>query len=68
MQPRVETRGRPDEYCSIMKRRLFKLAIFVLLGTVVNVAVAWVCARSMGIRDDALGEALFSVGEPPIAE
>ena len=27
-----------------MKRRLFKLALFVLLGAIVNVAVAWGCA------------------------
>ena len=27
-----------------MKRRLFTLAIFLLLGAVVNVAVAWGCA------------------------
>ena len=27
-----------------MKRRLFKLVVFLLLGTIVNVAVAWGCA------------------------
>ncbi len=28
-----------------MKRRLFKLVLFLLLGAVVNVAVAWTCAQ-----------------------
>lgn len=28
-----------------MKRRLFKLALFLLLGAIVNVAVAWGCAK-----------------------
>ena len=28
-----------------MKRRLFKLALFLILGAIVNVAVAWGCAK-----------------------
>ncbi len=36
-----------------MKRRLFKLAVFLLLGAILNVAVAWGCATwslSAGVR------------------
>ncbi len=33
-----------------MKRRLFQLAIFILLGAVVNVVVAWGCARWSDVR------------------
>ena len=29
-----------------MKRRIFKLSLFLLLGAIVNVAVAWGCGRS----------------------
>jgi len=33
-----------------MKRRLFKLAWFILLGAIVNVAVAWGCATVLKPR------------------
>ena len=37
--------GRPSTgYRSVVKRRLLTLAIFLLLGAVVNVAVAWIAA------------------------
>ncbi len=32
-----------------MRRRLLTLAIFLLLGAVVNVAVAWGCAVSIDV-------------------
>jgi len=32
-----------------MKRRLFKLALFLLLGAIVNVAVAWGCAWKLNV-------------------
>ena len=37
-----------------MKRRLFKLVVFLLLGAVVNVAVAWACAVWSGSRGGSL--------------
>jgi len=51
-----------------MKRRLFKLALFLLLGVIVNVAVAWGCAiwspisKTSRIDSD---EFTYRVGEPP---
>ena len=33
-----------------MKRRLFKLVLFLLLGVIVNVAVAWACARWSSVK------------------
>ena len=53
-----------------MKRRLFKLVLFLLLGAVVNVAVAWGCARFFSPRSnviirDAIGriEVVYSPAE-----
>ena len=44
-----------------MKRRLFKLVLFLLLGAVVNVAVAWGCAAWLRIGSESYGFAvLFS--------
>ena len=37
-----------------MKRRLFKLVLFLLLGAVVNVAVAWGCARFFSPRSNVI--------------
>ena len=45
-----------------MKRRLFKLVVFLLLGAVVNVAVAWGCAAW---ADPYLGEHYQSTDEGP---
>jgi sensor histidine kinase regulating citrate/malate metabolism len=28
-----------------MKRRIFKLCLFLLVGAMINVAVAWACAK-----------------------
>ncbi len=44
-----------------MKRRLFTLAIFLLLGAVVNVAVAWGCALAVDLSKG--GEFTFQVGD-----
>ncbi|MCH8825222.1 MAG: hypothetical protein IH984_17135 [Planctomycetes bacterium] len=41
-----------------MKRRLFKLALFLLLGAIVNVAVAWGCAIRLDIRKSS-GTSLY---------
>ena len=53
-----------------MKRWIFKLAVFLLLGAVVNVAVAWGCARFFSPRSnviywDAVGriEVVYSPAE-----
>ncbi len=35
-----------------MKRRLFKLVVFLLLGAVVNVGVAWGCAMIVAEQTD----------------
>ena len=40
----MNTRGRPEGYGYIVKHRLTKLVVFLLLGAIVNVAVAWGCA------------------------
>ena len=38
-----------------MKRCLTKLVVFLLLGAIVNVAVAWGCALSLSLRSQASG-------------
>jgi hypothetical protein len=37
-----------------MKRRLFKLVVFVLLGAILNVAVAWGCGWRSNLQADAV--------------
>ncbi len=37
-----------------MKRRLFKLVVFLLLGAIVNVAVAWGCALGLNIHKSSV--------------
>ena len=49
-----------------MKRRLFTLALFLLLGAVVNVAVAWGCILILLPQVEPENERMF-IGEEPAA-
>ena len=48
-----------------MKRRLFKLAVFLLLGAIVNVAVAWGLAVSVDLSAAPISVEGVSSADPP---
>ncbi len=62
---RVKTRVRSDGYCSIIKRCLYKLVVFLLLGAMVNVAVAWGLAVSIDLSAAPISAEGVSSADPP---
>lgn len=49
----MRRRCHPGEDCDIVKRHLRKLVLFVLLGAIVNVAVAWGCAWGVELGNES---------------
>ncbi len=47
-----------------MKRRLFKLVVFLIFGAIVNIAVAWGCAWKLDVyQEPVLGKSVNIAGE-----